>query len=203
MDRYCILPLFTYSHAKLQLRFTCCWATVYKTVRPIGTLSVCVSVSVSDSLCPVTLVYCGQTVGWIKMPLGMEVGLFPCDIVLDGAQLPPRKGAQQSSHFSAHVYCGQTAGYQDATWYGDRRRPKSHCVRWGPTTPPQKGAQHPPLLRFMDCVRINRGSCLFWRNGRPSQLLQSAEHLLTFRRLTAMCSSSSSLGVMTSLVSMT
>jgi len=24
---------------------------------------------------PVTLVYCGQTVGWIKIPLGMEVGL--------------------------------------------------------------------------------------------------------------------------------
>jgi len=23
----------------------------------------------------VTLVYCGQTVGWIKMPLGMEIGL--------------------------------------------------------------------------------------------------------------------------------
>jgi len=32
----------------------------------------------------VTLVYCGQTVGWIKMPLGMEVGLGPGDIVLDG-----------------------------------------------------------------------------------------------------------------------
>jgi len=31
-----------------------------------------------------TLVYCGQTVGWIKMQLGMEVGLGPGDIVLDG-----------------------------------------------------------------------------------------------------------------------
>jgi len=29
------------------------------------------------------LVYCGQTVGWIKMPLGTEVGLGPGDIVLD------------------------------------------------------------------------------------------------------------------------
>ena len=29
-------------------------------------------------------VYCGQMAGWIKMPLGTEVGLGPGDIVLDG-----------------------------------------------------------------------------------------------------------------------
>ena len=44
----------------------------------------------------VTLEYCGQTVGWIRVPLGMEVGLGPAGgIVLDGdpaplkAQQPP------------------------------------------------------------------------------------------------------------------
>jgi len=49
--------------------------------------------------CLVTLVYCGQTVGWIKMPLGTEVGLSPGDIVLDGdpAPLPPRKGARTAA----------------------------------------------------------------------------------------------------------
>ena len=36
--------------------------------------------------------YCGQTVGWIKMPLGTEVGFGPADIVLDGAQLPTKMG---------------------------------------------------------------------------------------------------------------
>jgi len=30
------------------------------------------------------LVYCGQTVGWTKMKLGMEVGLGSGHIVLDG-----------------------------------------------------------------------------------------------------------------------
>ena len=30
-------------------------------------------------------VYCGQTVGWITMPLNMEVGLGPENSVLDGA----------------------------------------------------------------------------------------------------------------------
>ena len=29
-------------------------------------------------------VYCGQTAGWIKMPLGREVGLDQSNIVLDG-----------------------------------------------------------------------------------------------------------------------
>ena len=46
----------------------------------------------------VTLVYCGQMLGWVKMPLGMEVGLGhvgPGPIVLAGTQLPPNKGAQQ------------------------------------------------------------------------------------------------------------
>ena len=33
-------------------------------------------------------VYCGQTAGWIKMVLGMEVGLNPGDFVLDGDQAP-------------------------------------------------------------------------------------------------------------------
>jgi len=40
----------------------------------------------------VTLVYCGQTVGRIKMPLGMEVGLVPNHIVLDGNAAPPERG---------------------------------------------------------------------------------------------------------------
>ena len=41
------------------------------------------------SCLPATLVYCGQTVGCIKMKLGMQVGLGPGHIVLDGAQLSP------------------------------------------------------------------------------------------------------------------
>ena len=46
---------------------------------------------------------------WIEMPLGREVGLSPSGIMLDGdsAPLPKSGGAAQ---FSAHVYCGQTAG---------------------------------------------------------------------------------------------
>jgi len=42
--------------------------------------------SLSDRCVPrlsVTLVYCGQTVGWITMRLGMEVGFGPRHVVLD------------------------------------------------------------------------------------------------------------------------
>ena len=53
---------------------------------------------------------CGQMVGWIKIPRGMEVSLSPGDSVLDGdpASSPKRGGAPQ---FLAHVYCGQTAAW--------------------------------------------------------------------------------------------
>jgi len=71
-------------------------------------LSVCLSVCVS--VLSVTLVYCGQTVGRIKMKLGTQVGLGPGNIVLDGdpAPLPQRGTAPQ---FSAHIYCGQIAAW--------------------------------------------------------------------------------------------
>jgi len=57
-------------------------AIVYKTVCPM----------LSDrclSCLSVTLVYCGQTVGWIKMKLGTQVGLGPGHIALDGDPAPP------------------------------------------------------------------------------------------------------------------
>jgi len=61
------------------------------------------------SVLSVTLLYRGQTVGWIKMKLGTEVGLDPLHTVLDGnpALLPKLHSPQ----FSAHVRCGQKAGW--------------------------------------------------------------------------------------------
>jgi len=62
------------------------WATTCKTVRPMlsGHCPVC-------PVCPVCNV--GIMAGWLKMKLGMEVGLSPSHIVLDGDPAPP-KGAQ-------------------------------------------------------------------------------------------------------------
>jgi len=76
---------------------------------PIRPLSDCLPV-LSE-----TLVYCGQTVGLIRMPLVMEVGLGQGHghIVLGGDSAPPpqKNGTQQPPHFSVHVYCGQTTGW--------------------------------------------------------------------------------------------
>ena len=45
-------------------------------------------------------VCCAQTAGWIKMPLGTEVGLGPGDIVLDGDSAhPPPKGYSPLPNF--------------------------------------------------------------------------------------------------------
>ena len=59
-------------------RFALCYRTVV--------LSVCLSCLTE------TLVYCGQMVGWIKMKLGMKVGLGSRHIVLDGNPAPSKKG---------------------------------------------------------------------------------------------------------------
>jgi len=45
------------------------------------------------------------------MPLGTEVGLGSGDIVLDGDPARPTERGTAASHFSAHVHCGQTAGW--------------------------------------------------------------------------------------------
>jgi len=56
-------------------------------------------------------VCCGQTAGWIKMPLGTEVDLGPGHTVLDGDAAPSPKKGHSSPLFSAHVYCGQTLAH--------------------------------------------------------------------------------------------
>jgi len=76
-------------------------ATVCETVCPV----------ISDhylSVLSVTVVYCGQTVGWIKMKLCTKVGLDPGHIVLDGDPTPPPQRGT-APQFSAHVCCGQAA----------------------------------------------------------------------------------------------
>jgi len=58
----------------------------------------------------VTLVYCGQTVGWIKVPLGMEVGLGLGHIVLDGTQLPHKRDPASPTFRSISVVAKRLDG---------------------------------------------------------------------------------------------
>jgi len=94
-----------------------------------------------DSLKFSAQVYCGQTAGCIKMPLGTEFGLGPGDIVLDGdpASPPPKKGAQPPN-FGPCLLWRNGCMYKNTTWYGGRPQHRRHCVRWGPSSPSPKGA---------------------------------------------------------------
>ena len=83
-------------------------------------------------------VCCGQTAGWIEMPLGTEVGLGPGDIMLDGTQLPLKKGAQLPNFPPMSIVAKRLGGSRCHYWYDVKPRPKPHCVRWGPSSPPPK-----------------------------------------------------------------
>jgi len=89
------------------------------------------------SVLSVMLVYCGQTDGWIKMKLGMEVGLGHA--VLDGAHLP-QKG--HSPQFSAHVCWGQTARWIKMPLGTQVDLGPGDIVLDGDHTPPKKRQGH-------------------------------------------------------------
>jgi len=83
------------------------WATICKTVCPVlsDRCPVCLS------CLSVTLVYCGQTVGWIKAKLKLEWRY----IVLDGDRARPKKGTARSHNFSLCLLWRNGWMDQDAT----------------------------------------------------------------------------------------
>jgi len=62
-------------------------------------------------------------VGWIKMPLGTEVGLEPGDSVRW-----EQKGAEPPI-FGPCLLWPNSCMDQDATWYRGRPQPRPHCAR--------------------------------------------------------------------------
>jgi len=89
-----------------------------------------------------TYAYCDQTVGWIKMPLGMEVDLGPGDIIRGPNS--PRKGAHTTPTFrpmSIVVKLMQVCRILLDTKIGFR---PGDIVVDGDCSSPTKGAEHPP-----------------------------------------------------------
>jgi len=103
----------------------------------------CLSILSRPSVLSVTFVYCGQTVGWIQMKLGMQVGLVPDHIVLDEDPAPLlQKGGRVPPIFGPCLLWPNGWVDQDDTWQvGPQSRP--HCARWEPAPPPQKGGRAP------------------------------------------------------------
>jgi len=80
----------------------------------------------------------------MKLVLGMEVALSPDDFVLDGDSAPlPEKGPQPTPQFSAHFYCGQTAGCIKMPLGTKVGLSLGDCVRRGPSHIPHKGGGAP------------------------------------------------------------
>jgi len=88
------------------------------------------------------------------MALGMEVGLGPGHIVLDGDPASSLKKGTEPPIFSPFLLWPNGCMYQDTTWYGGKPQHRQHCVRWGPSSPSPKGAQ-PPIF----------AQCPLWPNG--------------------------------------
>ena len=118
--------------------------------------------------------YCRQTAGCIKMPLGMEVGLSPGDFALDGdpASLP-LKGHSSPIFVRCSLWPNDWMD-EDITWYGNRPRPRPHCIRRGPSSA-RKGHSSPHLF----------GPCLLWPR---SPISATAELLSHFNRSRFVCS---------------
>jgi len=104
----------------------------------------------------------GQMAAWIRMSLGMELGLGPGDYVLDGDPATlPKRGAEPPI-FGPCLLWPNGLMDEAGTWHGGRPQPRRLCVRWGPSSPPPKGGEDPlPNFRPISIVakRLDASRC--------------------------------------------
>jgi len=112
---------------------------------------------------------CGPTAGWIKMPLGMEVGLGPGDIVLDGdpAAPPPQRGGTAAPNFRP-MYCGQTAGRIKMPLGTEVDLGPDHTVLSDDQPPAPKGSKVPSPLLLHPLPRVCCNQTAGWIKMRLS-----------------------------------
>ena len=113
--------------------------------------------------------YCGQTVAWIKMPLGRA----SAHATLRWMSTPrkERGGAQQPRPTFRPMYYGQTAGRIKVPLGTEVGLDSSHCVRLGPSSLPQKGQQPPifgPCLLRPNCW-MDQDATWYEGRSRPRQ----------------------------------
>jgi len=159
----------TYGSIVLKHQNGSSWLSVQRVVilgRPfVKQFTLCYHSVVCLSCLSVMLVYCGQTVGRIKIKLGTHVGLGPGHIVLDGDPAPPPQRGT-ALQFSAPICCGQTAacikmslGMELGLGPGD------FVLHGDPAPPPKKGAEPPNFRPMVIVVKRLDGSrwYLAWR----------------------------------------
>jgi len=86
-----------------------------------------------------TRVYFGQTGGWIKVVLVMEVRL----VCAKWGPSSPSKNGAEPTQFSGHVYCGQTSGWIKMTLIIEvALGPRHILLDWDQAPLPQKGVSN-------------------------------------------------------------
>ena len=99
--------------------------------------------------------YCGQTALWIKMALGMEVGLGPVHIVLDGDTAPPRKGDRaQKNKIPPNFIVAKLLDASRCHLVWRWASAQATLCQMGNSPYPKRGGAPP-----------NFGPCLLWPNG--------------------------------------
>jgi len=99
--------------------------------------------------------------GWIKMPVGREVGPDPGSFVLDGDPAPcPQKGTDPLI-FGPWILSPNSWMPQDATWYEGRGVPGHIVLRGDRAPPPQKRTQ-PPFSAHVYCCQTVAHSSYCW-----------------------------------------
>jgi len=100
------------------------------------------------------------------MPLGMEIGNSPGDCVRWGPGPPAQKRQSPLPQFSAHVCCGQKAGWIKMALGMEVGLGPGHIVLdEDPALLPTKGAEPPQFLApFVVAKQLDASRChLVWR----------------------------------------
>jgi len=104
-----------------------------------------------------------QTSGWMKLILGMVVGLSSGEFVLDGDPASPSPKGEQSPLQIFGPCLLRPNGWMDeaGTWHRGRPQPRRLCVGWGPSPlPPKGGGASPPSQFSAHFYRGQTAACI-------------------------------------------
>jgi len=117
------------------------------------------------SVCDVGVLW--PKVGRIKMKFGTHVGLGPGHIVLDGNPVLLSKKVAQPPKLSAHVRCGQTAGWINIPLGMEVGLGPGDFVLDGEPAPPPKRRHSTPILAHVLWPSGRMDQDATWYGGRP------------------------------------
>jgi len=110
------------------------------------------------------------------MAFGMEAGLSPSHIVLDGDPAPLPKKGTEPHQFSAHFYCRQMAAWiKMALGMEVGLSPGDFVLDGDPASPPLKGHSHPIFWPMSIVAKLLHGLRwhLLWRKASAQATLCS------------------------------